>query len=357
MNLLMVVTDPDRRGAQVFAHELGRTLSERGHVVATVALGCGTGAASQLDVECLGRGLRDPKTLRALRARMAAVDITVAHGSTTGPACAIAGGGRGRPFVYRQVSDSRFWAPTRARRARVRLGISRARLAVALSEYHRRQLVEWIGIREARVRIVPNGVPPEPFVLVDAERRGAARAQLGLAHRPTLAFVGALALEKGPDRVMELAASLGTEVQTIVAGDGPLRSELEARANADAPGRVCFLGARGDVAPVYHAADVVVCPSRSDAMPAVPIEAGMCGLPVVATAVGAVPEIVLDGSTGIVVPADRTNGLADAVRLLLDDADRRDRLGRAAREHCLARYSIDHVATAYEAVLVEAISR
>jgi glycosyltransferase involved in cell wall biosynthesis len=228
---------------------------------------------------------------------------------------------------------------------------------VALSEYHRRQLVEWIGVPAPRVRIVPNAVPPQPFTLVDGASRDAARAQLGLAERPTIAFVGALASEKDPQRVVDLAATLGDRVQIVIAGGGPLRSNLESRASAIAPGRVHFLGTLGDVVPVYHAADVVVCPSRSEAMPAVPIEAGMCGLPVVATAVGAVPEIVLDGFTGIVVPADRGDAFETAVRGLLDDAEQRSRFGRAAREHCLAEYSIDRVATEYEEVLGEALGR
>src|SRR4051812_19831576 len=120
MNVLQVVTDPNRRGAQVFAYDLGLALSARRHRVATVALGGGTVAGAGLDVEVLGNGVRDLATLRALRARMSEMDITIAHGSSTGPACAIAGGGRRRAFVYRQVSDSRFWAPTRSRRLRVR---------------------------------------------------------------------------------------------------------------------------------------------------------------------------------------------------------------------------------------------
>jgi glycosyltransferase involved in cell wall biosynthesis len=227
---------------------------------------------------------------------------------------------------------------------------------VALSDYHRRQLVDWIGVPETRVRIVPNGVPPELFTPADSSTRSAARTALGLADRPTVAFVGALASEKGPDRVVDLAASLGDHVQTVLVGDGPERTGLEARA-ARASGRVRFLGSLGAVVPVYHAADVIVCPSRSDAMPAVPIEAGMCGVPVVASAVGAVPEIVLDGTTGILVPPEDPEAFARAVRSLLDDADRRMQLGRAAREHCLARYSIGEIAAAYEAVLEEALAR
>src|SRR5262249_56897684 len=133
----------------------------------------------------------------------------------------------------------------------------------ALAEYHRRQLVEWIGVSDGRVRIVPNGVPPASFTQTDAGRRAAARAQLRLADRPTIAFIGALASEKGPDRVVELAGALGDTVQTVIAGDGAERSALEALASARAPGRVRFLGPLGDVVPVYHAADVVVCPSRS----------------------------------------------------------------------------------------------
>jgi len=356
MNILQVVTDPDRRGAQVFAHDLGGALSARGHQVVTVALGRKTVAEAGLDVEVLGHGVRDLRALRALRGRMGAVDITIAHGASTGPACALAGGGRRRPFVYRQISDSRFWAPTRVRRLRVRLALSRARRVVALSEFNRRELVDWIGVPPERIRVVPNGVSPAPFTPADDATRSAARTALGIGDGPTVAFVGALVPEKGGDLAIGCIVAL-PEVQLAVAGDGPERARLEALATDRAPGRVHFLGSRSDVVPVYRAADVVVFPTRGgDAMPATIIEAGLCGLPVVATAIGAIPEIVIDGSTGAVVATDHAHELASAVQALLDDPAARRRLGAAARERCLARYTIDAVASGYEAVLEDALS-
>ena len=74
----------------------------------------------------------------------------------------------------------------------------------------------------------------------------------------------------------------------VVAGDGPLRHEAERLAAAEAPGRVMFLGEVGDVIPVLHAVDAVVITSEAEGMPGVAIEAALCGLPVVATDVGAV---------------------------------------------------------------------
>lgn len=351
LTILQVITDADRRGAQVFAVELGWALRDRGHRVSTVALGPGRSAGDRLAVDVLGRGPRDLRALPELRSRMAAAQVTIAHGSSTGPACALAGGGRARPFVYRQVSDSRVWAPTRARRIRVRLALTRARLVVALSEHHRRTLVEWIGVPQHRIRVIPNGVDPERFRPTDAQGRAAAREALGIPDRPTVAFVGALAPEKGADL---LVRALPDGTQLLVAGDGPERRSVEALGRVHAPGRVHFLGTRADVTPVYHAADVVAVPSRSEAMPATPIEAGLCGIPVVATAVGAIPEVVLHGATGFVVPPD-PGALRGALETLLAEPDHRARYGHAAREHCRARFAIDALAEIYERVLREAL--
>jgi len=356
LNILQVVTDPDRRGAQVFALDLASALVRRGHDVVTVALGLG-GTSTRLDVDVLGRGLRDPSALRALRTRMARADVTIAHGGSTAPACAVAGGGRHRPFVYRQISDSRFWAPTHARRLRVRLALARARLVIALSEFNRRELTEWIGVRDARIRVVPNGVPPESFTVPSEEVRRVARATLGVPDRPTIAFVGALVPEKGADRAIAHMTSLPPDAQLVIAGDGPERGRLEGLASTLASGRVHFLGSLGGIVPVYHAADVVTFPTRGgDAMPASLIEAALCGIPVVATAVGAITEIVLDGETGVIAN-DEGHAFAAAVGALLADPARRAAYGAAARAHGLERFSIEPVAAAYEHVLTQALDR
>jgi glycosyltransferase involved in cell wall biosynthesis len=233
--------------------------------------------------------------------------------------------------------------------------LARARAVVALSEFNRAQLVEWIGVPERKIRVVPNGVPAAAFSPADEAARRAARAALGLDDRATILVVGALVPEKGVDVAIECAGRL-PHAQLVVAGDGPARNSLESLAAARAPGRVRFLGSLPDIVPAYHAADMIVFPSRGgDAMPAALLEAGLCGLPAVATAVGAIPEVIVDDVTGVVVAAADPGPIAEALGALLADADRRRTLGHAARARCLAKYSIEAVAGAWERVLRECL--
>jgi glycosyltransferase involved in cell wall biosynthesis len=157
--------------------------------------------------------------------------------------------------------------------------------------------------------------------------------------------------------VVRAVAALG-DAQVLIAGDGPDRADLEELATAQAPGRVHFAGRVSEPRDAYAAADVVVLPSRGgDSMPATLIEAGLSGRPVVACPIGAIPEIVVDGHTGRLVPSDDLDALIDALRALLADPAWRDELGRAAREHCAARFSIEHVGRQWGDVLDAVLAR
>jgi glycosyltransferase involved in cell wall biosynthesis len=356
MRVLQVVTDTDRRGAQVFACDLHDALTRRSHEVETVALRAGT-TAGGLELPVLGHRARAPRVLRGLRARMKNVDVTIAHGSTTGPCCAIAGVGLRQPFVYRQISDSRFWAPTRARRMRVRESLRRARLVVALSRDAADTLVSYIGVEPSRLRVVPNGVATASYHLPSSSERQAAREALELPDAPTLLFVGALVPEKGADLVL-VAASRLPDAHVVVVGEGPERAELERAAERYASGRVHFRGWVADPVVAYHAADLLVLPSRGgDSMPATLIEAALCGVPSVSTHVGSIGEVVIDGTTGLLVDPGDVEALTWACERLIGDGELRRSLGEAGREHCLSTFDIDVVASAWEQVLHEAAGR
>src|SRR5690349_168446 len=114
---LQVVTDTDRRGAQQFALDLHRALEARGRQMRTVALV--DGEVGGLDLPTLGSKRLSLPTLLALRREAVAACVVIAHGSSTLPATAITTLGTGVPFVYRQISDVRFWARGRLRRWRV----------------------------------------------------------------------------------------------------------------------------------------------------------------------------------------------------------------------------------------------
>jgi len=353
MRVLHVVSDTDRRGAQVFATDLDAALRHLGHHGRAVALV--PGRVGGLDLPVLGSRWPALGTLRALRDAMADADVTVAHGSSTGPACAVAG--PGRPFVYRQISDSRFWAPTLPKRWRVRIVLARARRVVALSEFNRAELIDWIGVRPDRIVVVPNGVSASRFLPASGPARAAARKSLGLdPDAPVIACTNALVPEKGTDAVIRAVATI-PEAVLVVAGDGPERDALERLADAVAPGRVRFLGSVDDATTLYHATDIVVLASRGgDAMPASLIEAGLCGLPVVSTEVGAIPEVVVDGVTGFVCPPGDDAAITTRLASLVAEPGDRARMGTSARSHCLARYEIGVVAARWADVLSTVIT-
>jgi glycosyltransferase involved in cell wall biosynthesis len=356
VRILQVITDTDRRGAQVFATDLGAGLERRGHDVMTVALGPGRHKAG-LDHEVLGPRRRSFGGMRRLRELMACHDVAVAHGSTTLPVCAVAGLGVPTPWVYRQISESLFWASNPGRRVRVAAGLSRASMVVTLADSQGAVLAEHFGVPRHRLRVVPNGVPSERFVATDAHGQRLARTALDIdPEAAVVAYVGALVPEKGVDLAIEATAAL-PGVHLVVAGDGEQRRALEQMAARSAPERVHFVGVIPEVVTAYHAADVVVLPSRGgDSMPATLIEAGMCGRPTVATDVGAIAEVIESGITGEIVPTGDARRLARATQRLLADRAALAAMGGAARARCLARFDIDVVACQWEAALIEASS-
>jgi glycosyltransferase involved in cell wall biosynthesis len=350
VRILQVVTDTDRRGAQVFATDLHVALARRGRTVETVALA--PGRVGGLDLPTLGPTRRDPRTLAALVRAARRAGVVIAHGSTTLPMCALARPIARTPFVYRQISESVFWASSPARRQRVRAALSRADRVVALWTGSARTLEAMFRVPHHKIHVVPNGVPADRFPPVDPSTRSSARSELGLAvDRPTVLSIGALVPEKGVDIAIRAIASL-EDVQLLVVGDGPERTSLERLAAETAPGRITFTGSLREPRRCFEASDVVVLPSRGgDSMPAVLIEAGLMGVPAVATPVEGIVEILDHGRAGVLVDRDDPSALGRAVRELVDDPARASSVAAAARQHCLAHYDIDVVAEQWSAVL------
>jgi glycosyltransferase involved in cell wall biosynthesis len=346
------MTDTDRRGAQVFAVALDAALAGAGHTVDTVALA--PGSFGGLDVKALGTSRLGWRTLRALRRRLRTCDVVIAHGSSTLPACAFTTLMTNVPFVYRQISDSRFWAPAGPRRARVRAELRRAARVVALWSGAAETLASDFGVDSSRLWVIPNAVDPHEFAVANASERERARAGFGLdPDCPTVGYMGALVPEKGVDVVIDALGRVDG-AQLLVAGLGPERDALEAQAAAVAPGRVVFAGSVTRAREVYAAVDVMALASRGgDSMPAVLIEAGLMGVPSVATPVEAIPEIVLPEVTGSLVPVDAPGALADSLSELITDDARRAQYGAAAADYCRGHFTIASVVVRWSDMLRE----
>lgn len=193
----------------------------------------------------------------------------------------------------------------------------------------------------ARLHVVPNGIDLDRF-RPDAEARRAVREELGI---PEDAFVvgtvGRLYVEKGHEfLIRSLAPVLGDRFHLVITGEGPERDNLTAQVAALAhPRSVHLTGNRRDVPRVLAALDVFTLTSKSEGLPLVIPEAMAAGLPVVATAVGGVPQVIDAGETGWLVAYGDDAALRERMCALDADRDRARRCGAVARERALGRHS------------------
>lgn len=202
---------------------------------------------------------------------------------------------------------------------------------VTTGERLRRQVVEETDVDPSRVISIPTGIDLGHFRPGD---RDAARAALALpTDRPIVGIVATLRSWKGHSYLLTALAAMSTrEALLVVVGDGPQRAALEAlAAELGIAQRVRFAGNRDDVAPWLQAFDVFCLPSyANEGVPQALMQAMACGLAVVTTNAGSIPEIVEDKASGVIVRAQDAEALGAALDALLGDATRRRALGERA---------------------------
>lgn len=216
------------------------------------------------------------------------------------------------------------------------------------------------GVDPERIDLVWSTV--DPARLVPARDRGATRAELGAAPDDVLVLgLGALFRRKGFDVLLEAVAHLAAgdpplAPPVVIAGDGPERADLEARARELGPGRVRFLGRREDVADLLAACDVFVLPSRAEGLGVAALEAMASGRPVVASRVGGLGQAVEDGRSGLLVPAEDPAALAGALRRLVLDPALRRSLGRGGTERVRDGFLPERMVRSYESLYRSVLS-
>jgi glycosyltransferase involved in cell wall biosynthesis len=214
-------------------------------------------------------------------------------------------------------SDVNVHARHTLQRVQIRWALRSAARVVAVSEALRREVVA-LGVPEERTAVVPTGVDVEVF---HPQSREAARQALQLPAAARLVlYIGNLLPVKGVPTLITAFAEVARQDPTahlVLVGHGPLRGRLEQQVHAaDLHRRVTFAGARphADIPQWLAAADVLCLPSVAEGLPNVVLEALACGRPVVASAVGGVPELVTDEAVGRLVPPGDAAALAAALR-------------------------------------------
>jgi glycosyltransferase involved in cell wall biosynthesis len=206
------------------------------------------------------------------------------------------------------------------------------------------------GISSSKVAVIANGIDLDRFP-TPATGSGGRRVLTVANLRP----------EKGHDVVIEAAAIVLRQFPDVTfefVGGGSERPRLAALADArGVQHAILFEGHCEDVGRRMAAADVFVLASRTEAFPNAVLEAMAAGLPVVATRVGGIPEIVDDGRTGLLVPAGDPASLADRLMRTLADAPLRARLGAAARQHITDNFSFERMTAAFESLYLDELER
>jgi glycosyltransferase involved in cell wall biosynthesis len=212
---------------------------------------------------------------------------------------------------------------------------------IACSQEDRRRMIERQRMAPQKVRFVPNGIEgraPTPGRDV--------RSELGIARdAPVVGSVAALRTEKRLDVLLRAAAQLlprWPALRVVLVGDGAERARLEALgAELGLGDALVLLGARGDVPDVLAALDVAVVSSDFEGSPLSVMEYMEAGLPVVASAVGGLPQMIEDGVHGVLVPRRDPVALTGAIDGLLADPQRARQLGAAGRERRRAEFDLD----------------
>jgi len=205
-----------------------------------------------------------------------------------------------------------------------------------------------MGVNESKIHVIPLGVdirkfrPDLPVAAI--------RESLGL--RPddvVLLFVGRLVPIKRISLLLKVFKRVARErddVKLLIVGDGPLKSLILEAMKEDS--RILYLGPREDVNMIMAASDVLILPSRSEGVPSVILEAQACGMPVIASRTGGIPDVVKHGRTGLLVDVNDLHGLIRALRRLINNPELRRTMGQEARRLIKERdFSIENFVAKY----------
>lgn len=228
---------------------------------------------------------------------------------------------------------------------------------VAVSEPIRAALTK-AGVAPRRITIIHYGLSNDRSSSPASAEMLRKKFRLALNDK-VIGVIARLSPEKGHHHLLRAARIVGekdSKARFLLVGDGPLRPVLERDVNAlSLGGSVIFAGFQPDMQSIYSLLDIVVLASLREGLPLTILEALAAGLPVIATPVGDVPEVVQDGVTGLLVEPGDEVGLAEAILDLLRDPERRTEMGRQGQKLIAERFSAQRMGQQYAEVYAKVL--
>lgn len=284
--------------------------------------------------------------------------VTVVHTHNPQPLIytAVAARGVGAAVVHTKHGQGHMGS--RGEKLLRKLAAPCAQVFVAVSEETAAQARAQRDCPASRLTVVRNGIALDRFA-PDAEVREAVRAELGIPGDAwVVGTVGRVDSNKNQVALVRaMAPLLDHGARLVLVGDGPAMDDLRQVVDG-LEGRDCVhvLGRRTDVDRLYRGLDVFALPSLSEGLPLVIPEAMACALPVVSTAVGGIPAVVVEGETGHLVPPGDEQAMRARLAALAADRERARAMGRAGRERALAEYSVERMSREYQALYEQALA-
>lgn len=365
---MFVITDLDYGGAETQLLQLATSLVKRkyeAHVVTMIKPQAFSEKLNEQGIDCtslnMGRGMPDLRAVIRLVALLRSWQPQIIHSHMVHAnllarlarlihkapvlictAHSIKEGRRWREIAYRLTDPL----------ADLTTNVSRA----AVSRY-----IQVGAVTRDKIMYIPNGINTDMF---KANRIAALRLREELGIKDHFAWLSVGRFEAVKDhpnmlRAFSVVAREREEAVLLLVGKGNLIEETKKLAcDSGLKDRVRFLGVRRDVPELMNAADAYIMSSAWEGLPMVLLEAGSCGLPIVATDVGGNSEVVLEGESGYIVPPRDPVALATAMRkmMTLSEAER-TAMGQTGRGHIEANYSLDRVVDQWEALYQELLQR
>jgi N-acetyl-alpha-D-glucosaminyl L-malate synthase BshA len=231
-----------------------------------------------------------------------------------------------------------------------RFGVLESDAVTAVSEWLRLKTLEQLGI-DREIAVIPNFIDPARYRADEEQTMGAERL---------LVHVSNFRRVKRTGDVVAIFAKVAERLpaRLLMVGDGPERAHAEERVRAcGLEGRVDWLGNQDQVEDILRRADLFLLPSRQESFGLAALEALACGVPVIGTRAGGLPEVVIDGSCGVLREVGDVEGMAAAAVRLLEDEALHRRFARAGRRWAVERFDRARIVEQYRAVYERAVAR
>ncbi len=361
--ILYLITELSVGGAQTVLYELLKNIDRNRFDPAVACLFNGNGKTAesirQLNIPVFDAGMRHKADFEALRRlyliiRNSHPVILHSHLFHANQTARMLGRLAGSPVIVNCEHTSAMESEWRYRVNRLTIGL--ADRVVAVSASVQEFCTVHIHLPASKLVLIRNGIAiPDKTLPTQRE----SRQMFNLPEEVDLiGTIGRLDPIKGYSYLLEALKQIDPDACLVIVGDGPEREHLQAHAcRLGIKERVFWMGSVQDIWSILPAFDLFVLPSLREGLPVTLLEAMAAGLPVVATQVGGVPEVILDGITGILLPAGNPQALAEAIQRLLTKPGLCMEMGRSGRERVRDDFSVEQMVqktqALYEDLLVE----